>query len=91
MESPMIEKKFSSSSQRTVGPTPAYSQQAIQRHNFLMPKDEQTTIQLPNYRGQENEKSKSPIAIDSKFNNSANNYENRGGFSTEKRAIGFGR
>lgn len=79
----MIEKKFSSSSQRTVGPTPVYSQQVIQRHNFLMPKDEQTTIQLPNYRGQENEKSKSPIAAENgKFNNSANGYDNRGGYST---------
>jgi len=35
-----------------VGPTPSFSQQAIQRHNFLLPKDEQSSLQLPNYRGQ---------------------------------------
>jgi hypothetical protein len=47
-----MEKKISSVSQKIVGPTQTLSQQAIQRHNFLMPKDEISSLQLPNYRGQ---------------------------------------
>lgn len=38
MDSPVIEKKYSSASQKYVGPSSAINQQTIQRHNFLMPK-----------------------------------------------------
>lgn len=38
MDSPVIEKKYSTASQKYVGPQNTVSQQAIQRHNFLMPK-----------------------------------------------------
>lgn len=53
MESPLMEKKFSGSQKQVGPPSGGFSQQAIQRHNFLLPKDEQSsTIQLGQYRGQ---------------------------------------
>ena len=38
MDSPVIEKKFSSASQKYMGGPNTIPQQSIQRHNFLVPK-----------------------------------------------------
>lgn len=84
-----MEKKYSGS-QKTVGPASSFSQQVIQRHNFLLPREEASEV-LPSYRGVENQKSKSPMPVEThKLNSSSNRYENRGGFSTEKRMVGLG-
>lgn len=48
----MVDHKFSAGSQKIVGQTGSFSQQAIQRHNFLLPKDGQDSLQLPSYRDQ---------------------------------------
>jgi hypothetical protein len=60
MEMPIVEKNVLGS-QRVVGPVQTLSQQTIQKHNFLVPKEEISSLQMPHYRGQENKKSKSPI------------------------------
>lgn len=38
MDSPVIEKKYSTASQKYVGSGNLVNQQTLQRHNFLMPK-----------------------------------------------------
>ncbi len=38
MDSPVIEKKYSTASQKYVGPANNLNQQNIQKYNFLMPK-----------------------------------------------------
>lgn len=48
----MVENKFSTNSQKVVGQSGSFSQQAIQRHNFLLPRDGQDSLQLPSYRDQ---------------------------------------
>jgi len=88
----MMEKKFSVESQKLVGPQNSSSQQIIQRHNFLLPKDESTSIHSPSYRGIESKKSKSPIAGEkgSKGDSSIGQFDSRG-FSSDKRSFGFGK
>lgn len=73
----MVDHKFSAGSQKIVGvgQPGSFSQQAIQRHNFLLPKDGQDSLQLPSYRDQENKKSKSPMTgTQTKFDNSLNQH-----------------
>jgi|JI10StandDraft_1071094.scaffolds.fasta_scaffold2292600_1 hypothetical protein len=67
MDSPVIEKKYSSASQKYVGPSSAINQQTIQRHNFLMPKEDQLS------RVQLQKKSSSPISFpQQRFDNNLN-------------------
>ena len=82
MDSPVIEKKYSSASQKYVGNN---TQQSIQRHNFLVPKEEQPQLNPP-YRG---DSRKSPLKPHSRKQDTSINYKNRG-YSTEKQILNFG-
>lgn len=90
-ESPTLDKKFVAESQKNVIPSSIGSQQVIQRHNFLLPKDEPHSAQSYSYRGVDHKKSKSPfVGESSKNDSSVNQYDSRR-FSSDKRNFGFGK
>lgn len=84
MDSPVIEKKYSSASQKYVGATNSTSQQIIKKYNFLASRDEQTGNTLKPMYQDLPKKSLSPM-----------NYQNREdqlnskGFSTEKQIFNY--
>ena len=80
MDSPGLDNRFSSTSQKYVGSSNAMAHQSIQRHNFLVPKEQQPQLNLP-YRGGNDKKS--PLKPQSrKVDSSLNQKDLRGGFST---------
>ena len=85
MDSPVIEKKFSSGSQKYVGNST--TQQNIQRNNFLVPKEEQPQLHLP-YRGHDTQR-KSPLKPQIKKHESSMNQREGRGFSQDKQMMGL--
>lgn len=82
MDSPLIEKNYTSSSQRFLGNANTSSQRLISRYNFLATKDEKQHNTLkPFYHDQSNKKSLSPMPINGGEANRSNGFR---GFSTEK-------